>query len=177
MGWYAAGRARIRRGCTLLACMPSACIFCPRPASTGWRAVRWPPRSGFGRQPCALRGDYDTGFCALSAVLRVCDGAGAKAAAPMARAAIIAVFIVLWCLRWHDLSKDNSRGQLRRRGGSCESVHRGPASQKTDVPKDPTFLQNPRRRTPHRANINRARPTDATQTSTLAQIAFQSERE
>ena len=62
---------------------------------------------------CALRGDYDTGFCALSAVLRVCDGAGAKAAAPMARAAIIAVFIVLWCLRWHDLSKDNSRGQLR----------------------------------------------------------------
>ena len=62
---------------------------------------------------CALRGDYDTGFCALSAVLRVCDGAGAKAAAPMARAAMIAVFIVFSCLRWHDLSKDNSRGQLR----------------------------------------------------------------
>ena len=43
---------------------------------------------------CALRGDYDTGFCALSAVLRVCDGAGAKAAAPMARAAMIVVFMV-----------------------------------------------------------------------------------
>ena len=43
---------------------------------------------------CALRGDYDSGFCALSAVLRVCDGAGAKALAPMARAAKIAVFIV-----------------------------------------------------------------------------------
>ena len=50
----------------------------------------------FGRQPCALRGDYDSGFCALSAVLRVCDGAGAKAAAPMARAAMIAVFILSW---------------------------------------------------------------------------------
>ena len=50
---------------------------------------------------CALRGDYDSGFCALSAVLRVCDGAGAKAAAPMARAAIIAVFIVFLAVFCH----------------------------------------------------------------------------
>ena len=51
------------------------------------------------RQPCALRGDYDSGFCALSAVLRVCDGAGANALAPIASAAMIAVFILpCWCL-------------------------------------------------------------------------------
>ena len=63
------------------------------------RLLRAAARLGRGRRrgleaACALRGDYDSGFCALSAVLRVCDGAGAKAAAPMARAAIIAVFIV-----------------------------------------------------------------------------------
>ena len=63
------------------------------------RLLRAAARLGRGRRrgfkaACALRGDYDTGFCALSAVLRVCDGAGAKALAPRARAAMIAVFIL-----------------------------------------------------------------------------------
>ena len=74
------------------ACPPHAFFARDRPLRAGARLGGC--RAAVSRQPCALRGDYDTGFCALSAVLRVCDGAGAKAAAPMARAAIIAVFIV-----------------------------------------------------------------------------------
>ena len=93
VGWYTAGRARICRGCTLLACMPPHAFFArDRPLRAGARLGG--RRAAVCRQPCALRGDYDTGFCALSAVLRVCDGAGAKALAPRARAAMIAVFIL-----------------------------------------------------------------------------------
>ena len=76
----------------LHACPPHAFFARDRHLRAGARLGRG-RRRGF-KAACALRGDYDTGFCALSAVLRVCDGAGAKAAAPMARAAIIAVFIV-----------------------------------------------------------------------------------
>ena len=44
----------------------------------------------FGRQPCALRGDFYAGFCAFKAVADRCAGAGAKAAAPVrARKAMI----------------------------------------------------------------------------------------
>ena len=74
------------------ACPPHAFFARDRPLRAGARLGRG-RRRGF-KAACALRGDYDAGFCALSAVLRVCDGAGAKAAAPMARAAMIAVFIV-----------------------------------------------------------------------------------
>ena len=90
---YTAGRARNAAGVHYLHACPPHAFFARE------RLLRAAARLGRGRRrgleaACALRGDYDTGFCALSAVLRVCDGAGAKAAAPMARAAIIAVFIL-----------------------------------------------------------------------------------
>ena len=54
------------------------------------------PAGAVWEAACALRGDYDSGFCALSAVLRVCDGAGAKAAAPVrARKAMIPFMLLM----------------------------------------------------------------------------------
>ena len=90
-GTLPAGRGYAAGVHYLHACPPHAFFARDRPLRTGaWLGGR---RAAVCRQPCALRGDYDTGFCALSAVLRVCDGAGANALAPKARAAIIAVFI------------------------------------------------------------------------------------
>ena len=90
--YVAAGRGYAAGVHYLHACPPHAFFARDRPLRAGARLGRG-RRRGF-KAACALRGDYDSGFCALSAVLRVCAGAGAKALAPSASAAIIAVFIL-----------------------------------------------------------------------------------
>ena len=102
----------------LHACPPHAFFARDRPLRAGARLGG--RRAAVCRQPCALRGDYDSGFCALSAVLRVCEGAGAKALAPKARAAKIAVFIVFLAVYYHLVrSKKQYKADASTRGTSC----------------------------------------------------------
>ena len=145
--------------------------FCPRPASTGWRAARWPPRSGCRRHRAPCIRDYDAGFCAFKA--QCCASATVDAPRRHGRPERVSgddsgLHFDVRSLRWSWQAESGRRRVVVIVARACESVHFSARASKTDVAVEDTYF--PRKHPPSGAPaaqvppIYNRRPLAATQT-------------